>query len=115
MPDIIINDAAIFDLIRHPESRLARFLEGQANRVVAKAQDNLSDPYPPAGVIGGHPALRTGVLRSSVHRFPAFLGPNGIFVDVIADAERDGHEYGITLRDRGYVFIDDQDLQTLGE
>lgn len=115
-PEFVINEAAILELVSDTSNGVAREIERQAQRVVVKAQDNLSNPYPPSGIPPGPPHLRTGRLRASIHALPVELGHDGIFVEVIADAIGEhGWLYGTLLRERGYTFITDTDLELLKE
>lgn len=119
MSEFVINDEALLELFGQTNGPVAQELERQADRIITKTQENLSHPWVRGGERNpppGPPQRRTGDLRQSVRRVPTGLDDDGVVaVDIVADAVHAGHLYSVTLRDKGYEFISELDLESLAQ
>jgi len=107
--------------IMNPAGGVARELEAAADTMVGRAKDALGEdaprpwgsvPHPPPGP----PWRRTGDLQNSIQRTAAIPGaPNPLGPDiaayVTAYSEHGGVDYAAILRERGYKFFREGDLE----
>ena len=105
--------AGFVALFANPNNEIARFVEGQGDRVVDATKQNLGTPYrrPFLNPPPGPPQKRSGDLQGSVMRRSATVGAEGLEVLVTSSAEHRGADYSRILRDREYEFINLEALQ----
>ena len=102
------NPAGLKLLFTNPNGGIARELERVGDRVVVATKTNLSRPYDRRSLnpAPGPPQLRTGDLRESVRREDARVIGDTLVVDCVAPAVHRGWFYDQVLRERGYEFVD---------
>ena len=102
----IFHQGVFEQIVRGP---LFDDLQRRAANVVRVAQGNIDRQFPPRGDFP-FPARRTGDLQRSVHQEAVVTG-DSVGVLVVADAIHRGWVYPVTLRERGWRFITEQQLE----
>jgi hypothetical protein len=107
------NYGGIKLLFTNPNGGIARELERIGDRVVVETKINLGRPAPEMfrgsswrNPPPGPPHLRTGDLQQSVRREDARVIGDTLVVECVAPAVHRGWFYDQVLRERGYEFVD---------
>lgn len=112
LSSLVMHDEALKAVVNEPGGSIEIQMLNAADQVVQDARVSLGIPapltrgeHPPPGP----PWARTFSLRDSVHHLSPEIGLDGlVFIQVVADADHDGHseEYAPILLERGYRFLE---------
>ncbi len=106
----VFNEAGFHHFLTDTSGELAHTLEGIAEAVAVKAQENVGRDWSGSHVASnpppGPPYRRSGDLQASIRATPATVFAGVMESAVIADATHRGFAYPIWLRIQGYRFVD---------